>query len=113
MGDLWQSKRANFKAPNLCELAKIKFKKISLKKYPIFSLKDDLLKNPDLGVIINAANEIGVEAFLQKKCKFTDISKIVFKSLDKFGEVKPNSVQELCEIDKKVREFAKNELKGN
>lgn len=98
---------------NLCELAKIKFKKISLKKYPIFSLKDELLNNPDLGVIINASNEIGVENFLNSRCKFTDISKIVFKSLDKFGEVKPNSVQELCEIDKKVREFAKNELKGN
>lgn len=91
---------------NLCELAKLSFKKINLKKYPIFSLKDDLLKNPDLGVIINAANEIGVEAFLQKKCKFTDISKIVFKSLDKFANLKPNSVDELCEIDKKVREFA-------
>ena len=105
-----QVKEQILKPLNLCELAKIEFKKINLKKYPIFSLKDDLLTNPDLGVIINASNEIGVEKFLNSKCKFTDISKIVFKSLDKFGGIKANSPSELCEIDKKVRKFANSEI---
>ncbi|CZE46706.1 1-deoxy-D-xylulose-5-phosphate reductoisomerase [Campylobacter geochelonis] len=98
---------------DLLSLAKIEFKKIDLEKFPIFSLKDKVLKNPNLGVIINASNEIGVEAFLAGKCGFLDISKVVFKSLEKFENLELKEPDELFYYDNLVREFAKNELKLN
>lgn len=85
----------------------LKFEKIDLEKYPVFSLKDEVIKNPDLGVIINAANEIYVNKFLNNECKFLDIKKIIFESLDKFASFKPLNLEEIFEMDKKVREFAK------
>ena len=85
----------------------LKFEKIDLEKYPVFSLKDEVIKNPDLGVIINAANEIYVNKFLNNECKFLDIKKIIFESLDNFASFKPLNLEEIFEIDKKVREFAK------
>lgn len=95
---------------NLLNLQNIKFKKINLKKYPIFSLKNEVLKNPDLGVVINAANEVGVYMFLEKKCSFLDISKVVFKSLDKFTNTKTNSIEDVVCLDNEVRKFAKEIL---
>lgn len=95
---------------DLLKLKSIKFKKINLKKYPIFSLKDEVLKNPDLGVIINGANEIGVYAFLDKKCSFLDISKVIFNSLDKFTNIKTNNIEDVVFLDSEVRKFAKENL---
>lgn len=88
-------------------IPKLKFFKISPKKYPLFSLKNELLAKPDLGVIINAANEVQVAAFLAKRCGFLGIADGVFKALNHFGEVKISSLDELFEIDKKVRDFCK------
>lgn len=92
---------------NFVKLPSLKFHPISLKKYPIFSLKNALLQNPDLGVIINAANEVLVQKFLQDECSFLDIAKGIFKSLDHFGNIKIKELEELFEYDMKVREFAK------
>lgn len=90
---------------NLHKLSKIHFKKISLKKYPIFSLKNSLLNNPDLGVIVNAANEVMVKKFLENRCKFTDIAHCTLKVVDKFENLSPNSVDELIKIDAEVKKF--------
>lgn len=85
----------------------LKFEPINPKKYPIFTLKNALLKTPDLGVLINAANEICVQKFLLKKCKFTEITKGIFAILNKFSDIKINSINEVFELDLKVRENLK------
>lgn len=95
---------------NLLDLKNIKFHKISLKKYPVFSLKDEVLANPDLGVVINAANEVGVFSFLEKKCSFLDISRLILGLAKKFKSLKISSVDEIYEVDKEVREYAKRML---
>lgn len=92
---------------DLLGLKSIKFKEINLKKYPIFSLKNDVLNNPDLGVIINAANEEMVYKFLGGQCGFLDIAGAIFKALDKFGSPRVDDIEGVFEIDKKVREFCK------
>ncbi|PSM53204.1 1-deoxy-D-xylulose 5-phosphate reductoisomerase [Campylobacter blaseri] len=91
---------------DLLNLKKMEFQKIDLEKFPIFSLKDEVVKNPDLGTIINAANEIYVKKFLNNECKFLDNKKIVFESLDKFGSTKITDIDDLFELDFKVKEFA-------
>ncbi len=95
---------------NLLDLKNIKFHKISHKKYPVFSLKDEVLANPDLGVMINAANEVGVFSFLEKKCSFLDISRLILGSVKKFRNLKIRSQDEIFEADKEVRNYAKRML---
>lgn len=89
-------------------IPKLKFFKISPKKYPIFSLKDELLANVDLGVLINAANEVQVGKFLRKECGFLDISRGVFDTLNHFGNVKISALNEVFELHLKVGEFLKH-----
>lgn len=90
---------------NLLNLGKIEFESIDLNKFPIFSLKNEVIKNPNLGVIINAANEVYVKKFLNNECKFLDNKKIVFDSLAKFSDVKIENIEDVFELDFKVREF--------
>ena len=95
---------------NLLDLKNIKFHKISPKKYPVFSLKDEVLASPDLGVVINAANEVGVFSFLEKKCSFLDISRLILGSAKKFRNLKITTQDQIFEIDKEVRNYAKRML---
>lgn len=100
----------NIKPLSLTELREIKFSAIDTAKYPIFSLKDQLLDNPDIGVVINAANEVCVHEFLNSKCGFLDISRVVLSAANKFKDIKVVSSSELFEIDTNIREFALKEL---
>ena len=96
---------------NLQQIKALKFHTISLKKYPIFRLKDDFLSNPDLGVIINAANEVGVFKFLQKECDFLDISQLVLAAVKRFRNIKILSQDDIFEANLQVRAWANKEIK--
>ena len=91
---------------DLVKVGSLEFRKIDTKKYPIWEIKEDILKNPHLGIVVNAANEIAIERFFLKQINFLDISKIVLKSYKKFENYKANNFSELFQIDKEVREFA-------
>lgn len=95
---------------DLLKIPALKFQKINSRKYPIFGLKSEVLKNTDLGVIINAANEIAVFAFLAGKSEFLDISRVIFKAVEKFENFQSQNLDDILKIDKIVREFAKKEL---
>ncbi|MDA3058240.1 1-deoxy-D-xylulose-5-phosphate reductoisomerase [Campylobacter sp. VBCF_05 NA6] len=97
------------KPVNLLDLKPIKFAPIDTLKYPIFGLKEALLDNPNFGVVINAANEVGVYAFLEGRARFSDISRVVLKSVEKFHSPNTPDTHALIEIDRSVRAYA-NEL---
>ena len=43
----------------MVEITNLEFRKIESSRYPIWNIKDEVLNNPDLGVVLNAANEVG------------------------------------------------------
>lgn len=90
---------------NLLELSHLEFREIDIKRYPIWSIKDKLLKKPELGVVLNAANEIAVEKFLNKEIKFTDISNITIDAINKFDDINPKTIEDIFNIDKEVRKY--------
>ena len=90
---------------NLLELENLSFKKIESSRYPIWDLKDELLNNDNLGVVLNSANEIGVEKFLKGEIGFLDISKISNNAINKFNNIKLNNINDIFEIDKEVRRY--------
>lgn len=88
------------------------FEKIDTKRYPIWSIKEQLLENPKLGVVLNAGNEILVQYFLQEKILFGEIAQNLFKVLDFFSnQCHINSIEELFELDNRVRIYTKEILK--
>lgn len=92
------------KPVDLLEVGALEFKKISVDRYPIWAIKDDILKNPHKGVIVNAANEAAIERFIAGKCDYLDISHSILKAYEHFDS-KARSVDEVFAIDAEVRRF--------
>ncbi|MGJ0377223.1 1-deoxy-D-xylulose-5-phosphate reductoisomerase [Aliarcobacter cryaerophilus] len=90
---------------DLLEISSLEFKKIEESRYPIWSLKDEILNNLDLGVVLNAANEVAVSKFLSGKIGFLDISKISFEAINRFNNLKASNIEDIFEIDKEVRRY--------
>ncbi len=63
-------------------------------------------KGGDRPCVMNAANEIAVEQFLQKKIGFQQIPEIISKTLKDVKFSEPDSIPALLKIDKKARELA-------
>jgi len=85
------------------KLQKLEFRKIDKNRYPIWQIKDEFIKNPDLGVIINTTNEIAIQKFINKEIDFLDISKMILKSVEKHHNIKINSIEEIFEIQQKIK----------
>ena len=93
------------KPVDLLEISSLEFKKIESSRYPIWDLKNEILDNPDLGVILNAANEVAVSKFLAGKIGFLDISKISIDAINKFHRLKASNIDDIFLIDKEVRKY--------
>ena len=65
-----------------------------------------------LPTILNAANEVAVEAFLEEKIKFLSIPKVVEKTLNKSSIYNINSIKDVIEIDKESRDLTNSIIKS-
>ena len=90
---------------DLLQVGSLEFRKIDKERYPIWKIKEDLLKNPERGVVINAANEAAIEMFIDKKIGFMDISKMIINAYENFSDALPLHVSDIFLIDKEVRKF--------
>lgn len=90
---------------NLLKISNLEFKKIEESRYPIWKIKNDVLNNLDLGVILNAANEVAVSKFLSNKIGFLDISKISLDAVNRFSNLKASNIDDVFLIDKEVRSY--------
>jgi len=91
---------------DLLQVGNMEFKEIESARYPIWEIKKDLLSHPDLGVVINAANEAAIKKFINKEIGFMDISREIIEAYDKFRDV-PQSIDDVFMIDSDVRNFVK------
>lgn len=90
------------------KLSTINFEKIDENRYPLWALKNTLIQNPKLGVVLNAANEIAVKNFIEGRISFGKIFLIIEKSLQKFDNqiLGLQSYGDILALDKEVRAFA-------
>ncbi len=89
---------------DLVKAGSLEFREIDVKRYPIWQIKDELLKNPKRGVVVNAANEAAIKNFIAGKKGFMDISKDIIKAYEKF-DYEPQCVEDVFAMDKEVRRF--------
>ena len=93
---------------DLIKVGSLEFKEIETSRYPIWEAKNEIINNLDLGVVLNAANEVGVKKFLNSEIGFLDVSKISLKALNKFNNVKINTLDDIFAIDKEVRSYCES-----
>ncbi|WP_104748291.1 1-deoxy-D-xylulose-5-phosphate reductoisomerase [Helicobacter cetorum] len=91
---------------DLCALSAIKFEPINTERYILWRYKDLLLENPQLGVVLNASNEVAIEKFLNQEIIFGKLIETISQALDFYAKKSLNlsSLEEVLELDKEVRE---------
>ncbi len=92
---------------NLLEIGSLEFLPIESTKYPIWEIKQHLLENPHLGVVVNAVNEEAIKRFERDEVDFFGMGKMVLDAYAKFDNVRAKNIQEIIEIDKEVRAYVK------
>ncbi len=90
---------------DLFEIRQLAFEKPDLEKFQCLKLAFEAIqKGHSHQVVLNAANEVLVDAFLNKKITYTQIPKGIQKMLDAHRAVELNTVDEILALDKKVKE---------
>ncbi len=106
--NLYKNKNIKFKDKIIQNL---RFSKVSKEIFPLIKLKNKAKEYPSTPIIINAANEILVDRFLNKKLQFLRINKIIMSVLNdrnykKYAIRKPKNINHIIKIDKWARETA-------
>jgi 1-deoxy-D-xylulose-5-phosphate reductoisomerase len=101
--------KSNIKFLSLTDIGRLEFYKPDFDKFPCLKLAYLAAKKGGaLPTVMNASNEIAVKNFLDKKIKFTDIAKIVDKTM-KAHKVSNNMlVEDFFEADSWARVYAHN-----
>ncbi|MFZ7199283.1 1-deoxy-D-xylulose-5-phosphate reductoisomerase [Avibacterium avium] len=76
-------------------------------RYPCLKLAIDAFAAGQYATTaMNAANEISVEAFLNRQIKFTDIAKVNAQVVEKISPQQIQSIDDVLDVDKKARALA-------
>lgn len=82
----------------------LEFIRPDYQRYPCLALAIEASQRGQASTtVLNAANEVVVDAFLNEKVKFTDIAKINRKVVEHFDLSEPQSIDDVLEIDKLAR----------
>lgn len=96
---------------SLPDVGQLTFAKPDFETFPCLRLAMDALEEGGSApAILNAANEIAVEAFLKERIAFTDISSVVKATLDKIDMKAPQSLSMVFALDLEARNIAQSML---
>jgi 1-deoxy-D-xylulose-5-phosphate reductoisomerase len=92
---------------NIFDVRRMDFQEADLERFPCLRLAYQAINSGGImPTVLNAANEIAVEAFLNEEIRFTDIPVIIERSMEKFV-VKPASTLEIIlDTDQQARVIA-------
>lgn len=89
---------------DLAKVATLNFEAPDLERFPALALALEALKAGGARpAILNAANEVAVASFLDRRVGFLDIATIVRKTLDGLDLPPPESLDAVFEVDKAAR----------
>lgn len=95
------------------KLSQLHFEEVDNEKFPSLKLAYQALTMGGLmPTVLNAANEVAVEAFLQQKIKFTQIADVVAKTLDQFSVSPAHDLDVILAADQESRVQAQGVIKG-
>ena len=98
---------------NLFDVARLDFERPDFDRFPCLRLAyEALAKGGTATAILNAANEIAVAAFLDRKLKFTAISGVIEKTLEQVAVEDVESLDVVLAADSAARAVARDIVQG-
>jgi len=108
----WPERIASGVEPlDIFDVAKLEFEKPDLHRFPCLKLCYQAMQaGGSASIALNAANEIAVEAFLQRKIAFTAIAGLIENVLEKITITDANTLDEILTADQSAREIAQSHI---
>ncbi|HLG24109.1 MAG TPA: 1-deoxy-D-xylulose-5-phosphate reductoisomerase [Candidatus Nanoarchaeia archaeon] len=98
---------------SLSKIKSLEFKEPDFEKFPCLKYAFEAGKTGGtMPCVMNAANEIAVHAFLNDKISYLDIAIIIKKMMDDHNLIKNPNLQEILEVDRKVKEETKKVIEN-
>ena len=86
------------------DFSELTFEQVDLNKFEALKLAIESIKmGGTFPAVLNAANEIAVNSFLNEKIKFTDIVSIISNIMDKHDKLDSNKLENILEADRWAR----------
>ncbi|MET1247861.1 1-deoxy-D-xylulose-5-phosphate reductoisomerase [Sporolactobacillus sp. STCC-11] len=99
------------KSLNLWEIGSLHFQKVDMQRFPSVSLAYQAGKTGgSMPTVLNAANEMAVQAFLSEKISFLDIERYVETALNRHHVIQMPDLETIEAVDKETRAFVKNQI---
>ena len=99
---------------SLPELGRLDFGKPDLERFPQLAYAYEAARRGQkAAIVLNAANEAGVAAFLESRAGFVDIARVCRAMLDACDDAALASVSDISAIDAEVRQLAQQWLAKN
>ncbi len=96
---------------DLFKIARLDFEAPDTARFPCLGLAFEVLRRGGTApAVLNAANEVAVEAFLQEKIRFTDIPRLIEAALEQVSIVDVQVLADVVGADEAARAAAKSWL---
>ena len=93
---------------NLVELADLQFSEVDEDRFPCLELARLAAEEGESSpILLNAANEMAVEAFLKSKISFIEIPEIIEEVMMKIPCESPTSIAIIQDLDLRARQLSK------
>lgn len=104
----------DFKRFSFKDYAKLTFEEPDYKTFRNLALaKDAMYKGGNLPCVLNAANEVAVEAFLRNRVSFIEMSDIIEEAMQKVSFIEHPTMEEYEQTDKETRAVATELVKNS
>ena len=102
----------NSKPFNPFENDTLTFEQPDFDRFPCLALAYEAIeRGGNMPAVMNAANEVAVQAFLDGRIRFTQIADIIAKAMNTFSHIKQPSLEDYFMTDREVRTELQNEYK--
>jgi 1-deoxy-D-xylulose-5-phosphate reductoisomerase len=95
------------------QLSALTFEEPDLARFPCLGLAYQALEaGPVASIVLNAANEVAVQAFLERRLPFTAIAELIARTLERTSATAPDCVEAVVDIDALARRRAHEAMAG-
>ena len=92
---------------DLAKIAALTFEPLDLQRYPCLALALEVIRaGGHAAPILNASNEVAVEAFLTRRLTFTDIAPVIERVLTHLSSSQTRTFDDILALDENARRFA-------
>lgn len=91
---------------DLCKIGSLNFMEMNYERYPLLKLAFEAGKRGgNSGAILNAADEVAVEFFINKKISFLEIEDLIFKAYEEIEFISSPTFDDIKRTDQMTREY--------